>query len=331
MKDIDFPIEKINEYLSDHIFNVTSYPLGMGNNETVTNRVKVKLTGVNNYIVVGNYTPHVEYTLYILPSNKQADFWASLLAYSYGNTIRLYTYSREYNEITLVANQVVKNFLTMFGINMQTICTKVINELEPITQKKLNEGLIKEGRYDSVVRTIVRDILAIFKKYGEGEYGLPEDLRPEEVFYKFSQLINPIQVFVDMSFDESVEGFDVDADYYNDEDLIYVTIQSNPKFSQTYLYDLVGELNEIIRHELEHVRQHEQGYEFPKKEPKKPVNYYTQQHELDAQRAGFKRRKKISGLDYETVVRNWFRDNPHKHRLNSKEAEMVIRKILNEK
>lgn len=193
------------------------------------------------------------------------------------------------------------------------------------------KNILTEDKYDSVVRTIVRDVLTIFKKHGEGEYGLPEDLSSEEVYYEFPQLMNPIQVFVDMSFDESVEGFDADADYYNDEDLIYITIKSNPKFGQTYLYDLVGELNELIRHELEHVRQHEKGYEFPKREPKKPVNYYTQQHELDAQRAGFKRRKKIGGLDYETVVRNWFRDNPHKHRLNPKQVETVIQRILNEK
>ena len=168
-------------------------------------------------------------------------------------------------------------------------------------------------------------------KNGEGEFGLPEDLRSGEVYYEFPQLENELQVYVDMSFDESVEGFDADADYYKDEDLIYVTLKTNPNFGTSYMYDLVGELNELIRHELEHVNQYESGYDFPKREPKKPLNYYSQEHELGAQKAGFKRRRKIGGLDYETVVRNWFADNPHKHRLNKQQAELVIQKLLSEK
>lgn len=187
-----------------------------------------------------------------------------------------------------------------------------------------------EDKYDVVVRKLVRDVITIFKIHGEGEFGLPEDLYPNEVYYEFPQLINDLQVFVDMSFDDNIEGFDIEADYYDDEDLIYITIISNPKFGSSYLQDMVGELNEQIRHEIEHIKQSEGGYTFPK-EPKDPFKYYTQPHELEAQRAGFKRRARKEKLDYESLIRRWFEENKHKHKLEPSKAEEVIQKILNEK
>ncbi len=193
------------------------------------------------------------------------------------------------------------------------------------------KNIINEGKYDSVIRQIVRDIITIYKKNLVGEFGLPEDLYPELHVYDFKQLQSPIQVYLEIENDDSVDGFDADADYYRDEDLINVTIKTNPKYGPSILYDLVGELNELIAHELEHVRQHETNYEFPKREPKKPLKYYTQQHELDAQRKGFKRRSKLENSNYESLVRKWFEDNKHKHNLNPQETEKVIQKILTEK
>lgn len=195
----------------------------------------------------------------------------------------------------------------------------------------MKKNILEEGKYDSVIRRIVRDIITIYKKRQTGEFGLPEDLNPEEHVYEFPQFQNPFQVYLEIVNDESVDGFDVDADLYRDEDLIYVTIQTNPRFDSQILYSLVGELNEVIAHELEHIKQYESGYNFPSREPKKPEKYYTQQHELGAQKAGFKRRAKLEKMDYESLVRRWFEDNKHKHKMNPQEAERVIQKILTQK
>ena len=119
----------------------------------------------------------------------------------------------------------------------------------------MKEKIIIEGKFDSVVRQIVRDIITIYKKGTTGEFGLPEDLNPELHAYEFPQFTNPLQVFLEIVEDESVEGFDVDADYYRDEDLIYVTLITNPRFGSKILYQLVGELNEVIAHEVEHIKQ----------------------------------------------------------------------------
>jgi hypothetical protein len=205
------------------------------------------------------------------------------------------------------------------------ILTKVVNEVEPM---KLNESLIKEARFDNAVRTVVKDVIALFKHQREGDFGLPEDLKPDELTYKFPDMETEFSIFLDLQLDKNVEGVDVDADYYRDEDLIYLTIISNPSHGYTNLQELTSELNEVLRHEFEHIKQMEQGYKFPKKEPTDPYKYYTQPHELEAQKAGFRRRAKGERVDFETLVRSWFAKNPHKHNLNPQQQEKVIQKII---
>ena len=67
---------------------------------------------------------------------------------------------------------------------------------------------------------------------------------------------------------------------------------------------------------------------MPKKEPKKPLKYYTQKHELAAQIAGFKRRARKERKPLEDVIRSWFNKNQLKHRLSPKNVEVVINRIL---
>ena len=189
--------------------------------------------------------------------------------------------------------------------------------------------LILEDKYDSVVRKIVRDIVSIFVHNRTGEFLLPEDMNRDEEEYEFPQLEIPLQVYLDLSQNDNIEGIDVDADYYRDEDLISITIVSNPRFGDSIIQELIGELNELIRHELEHIKQFETGYKFPRKEPKKPLDYYSQPHELDAQRAGFKRRSKAERIDYENLIRTWFENNKSKHKLSPQEVEIVVKRILN--
>ena len=136
---------------------------------------------------------------------------------------------------------------------------------------------------------------------------------------------------MDLQLDDEIEGIDVDADLFREDDLIYITIISNPNDQYNRLQELTSELNEVLRHEFEHLKQSEQGYKFPKKEPTDPQKYYTQQHELEAQRAGFRRRAKGERNDFETVVRDWFVKNKNKHNLNPEQAEKVIQRILQEK
>jgi hypothetical protein len=78
---------------------------------------------------------------------------------------------------------------------------------------------------------------------------------------------------------------------------------------------------------LEHVKQFERGYDFPK-EPRGRLNYYLQPHEIEAQKAGFRRRAKLENKDLESVIRGWFSRNITKHRLKPHQVEFLIKRLL---
>jgi len=326
MNSINFPIERINQFFDNHIFEVYLQPTH-DEDFTLPTNVKVKLTGVKEYISIGEKTPHVEYTAYILPTNENSDRWSAMYGQVYGNDININTSSMEYANLRWIMSDKLTNFLKYFGVDMPAICTRVVNEVRAM---KLTEGVITEGILDKTTRKLVQDIIKFFKYQREGEFGLPEDLSNDEMVYNLPGF-EGFTIFLDLQTDENMEGVDVDGDLYYDDDVVNITIISNPDSGYSNLDELTRELNDIIRHELEHIKQHREGMKMPRKEPKSPEKYYTQPHELGAQRAGFRKRAKSEKADFETIVRQWFEKNSHKHNLNPSQKEKVIQKILDTK
>ena len=316
-------IKRVNKFLENHTFEIYYLQDGNGDYPTSTN-IKVEITGVRSYISMGNDKDFVTITLYILPSNELSDAHNSIMRSYFGREKKIETYDAgPYQNLVWVVTEKMNELLKYFSLPSAMV-TKVINEVNP---KKINESLIVEGQLDKTTRTLVQDVIGFFKHQREGEFGLPEDFDDGRMVYQLPGFDN-FSVFLDLQLSDEVETVDVDGDLYYDDDMLYITIISNPNSGYSILDELTKELNEVIRHELEHIRQYEKGYEFPKKEPKSPEKYYTQQHELEAQRAGFKKRAKSEKVDFETVVRNWFKKNPHKHNLKPEQQEKVIQQIL---
>lgn len=193
----------------------------------------------------------------------------------------------------------------------------------------IKKGLILEGAgLRQEIRTIVRDIIEVFKNEDEGEFYLPNDLREDEIEYNFPKFDLEVELTLEES--EYVDDFSLNADFYRDEYIVSIVITYNPNIKNKILYDLIGELNELVSHELRHLYQKTYGtYDIDVEEPGQPFEYYTQPHELDAQVAGFKRMSKITKKPFEEVVRNWFEKNKDLHHLNDNEKEKVIQLILN--
>ena len=119
MSIIDFPIERINEFLSNHSFVVTK-PLGEGIEVDGHLTVKVKLTGIKPMISVGDWKDFIEYTIileeiddshlksifsYMFASVKTQDYVIS------NNDTKFYTNTSQ-------VNQLLRNFLKYWG----TLC-----------------------------------------------------------------------------------------------------------------------------------------------------------------------------------------------------------------
>ena len=316
-------IDRVNRFFEGHTFEIYYLQDGDGEYPTPTN-IKVEITGVREYISMGDKKDYVTLTLYILPSSELSDAHNSIMRFNFGREKKIETYDAgPYQNLVWVTQGKVDEILKYFSLPSSMV-TKIVNEVEP---KKINESLIVEGELDKLTRKLVQDVVQFFKHQRKGEFGLPEDLGGDEMVYTYPGF-EGFSIFLDLQLSDDVETVDVDGDLYYGDDLMYITIISNPNAGYTILDELTKELNEVIRHELEHIKQHEQGYKFPNKEPKSPEKYYTQQHELEAQRAGFNKRAKSEKADFETLVRTWFQKNPHKHTLKPNQQEKVIQQIL---
>lgn len=329
MDIIDFPIERLNEFLSNHEF-VIANPFGLPNDKS-TLEVKIKLTGMKPMISIGEWKNFIEYTL-ILENTEDAHLrqmlgyvFASLKTHEYiiANT------DTKFYSLTSQVNELLRKFLNYWGIDNYVTCTKIIDKVTNVDPKYMLEGVINEGRYDIAIRNVVKDILTTFKYQKEGEFNLPEDiLGGEEMVYIFPNIDSPFSVELYMEVDDDVDTVDVDGEYYADDDTIVVRIKSNPNLDREMLEELHFELVELISHEIKHLEQNERGYKFPRKEPKKSLKYYTQPHEIEAQVAGFKKRAQKQRRPFADVVDDWFDKNRHKHGLTDDEIDIVVDKIL---
>jgi hypothetical protein len=323
MEELELPIKRLNEFLTQHEFRVND-PLGDVAPRDMYAVVKVQITGTKEMYRAGDKMTFITYTTFIQPSSPMMNTLAGLLMRGH-NELELDNQNMTFYILNNRISDQLQRFLLYWGVENPVICTKVINE----TSNNINENLIMEGKLDKLTRILVRDIIRFFKYQREGEFTLPEDIDGGEMVYTYRG-IEGFVIKLNLELSDDVETVDADAELRYDDDDIIVTIISNPNAGNSILDELTHELNELIRHELEHVKQHDEGYESPEEEEKDPEKYYTQQQELEAQRAGFKKKSKTIKLDFETVVRNWFKKNPHKHELNPEQQERVIQKILEE-
>lgn len=331
MSIIDFPIERINEFLSNHSFVVTK-PLGenveIGGNVTI----KVKLTGIKPMISIGDWKDFIEYTIIIedIDDSYLKGIFGHLFAAVKTQDYAIANTDTTFYLITSQVNGLLRNFLKYWDIDNYVTCTRIIDKVTNIDPKYMNEGVITEGKYSNVIRHVVKDILKVFKHQKEGDYQLPEDISTseEDMVYDFPELDSSFTVNLTLSLNDEIDTIDVDGEYYGSDDSIDIRIESNPNLDRETLEELHFELNEIIAHELQHLIQKDEGYFFPRRITKKSFKYYMQPHELEAQIAGFKRRAQKERKPFEEVVRTWFDKNHSKHQLNQKEMDKVINKLL---
>jgi hypothetical protein len=187
----------------------------------------------------------------------------------------------------------------------------------------------KKHKYSGEIGNIVKDIIKVFKDNVDGEFYLPEDVNEDKMVYEFPKLKTSFSVELKIETNENIETFRTNAAIWHDDETISIVIQYNPKNKKTILYDLIGDLNQNIAHEIRHIYQKHFGtFNLDKPEEEEPYEYYTQPEEIDAQVFGFKRLASLSKKPYESIVRQWFEKNKDIHQLSDKETEMVINKLL---
>jgi len=197
---------------------------------------------------------------------------------------------------------------------------------------KYNDLLLEDNRRREVIRVIVKDIISVFKQEEDGEFYLPNYINDDKDFYNFTNFENNLSVEVIINPNLDVDDFIVDGNYWGSDDIMEIIIDYNPDVKSKILYDLVGELNQVVAHEIRHIDQrNKKTFNLDGPEEEDPYEYYTQPHEIDAQVFGFKRLSKIAKKPYEMVVKNWFDKHKDIHRLSNKEMEDVINILIKSK
>lgn len=195
----------------------------------------------------------------------------------------------------------------------------------------INKWLLSEGNItDGIVREVVKNIVSLIKKGQEGRSYLPEDVSDGEQFEYTFKNVPEFSVELLFSFESNIENeYQLDARTVDDGFVIEIILKVNPKFYPQSMYDIIGDLNEIVAHEIEHLYQesgkrphseldtHQGGIET------RPTGkeYYLQPHEVPAQLKGFKRLKDIKKDPIEKTIRDWFYRNRSVNNLNDQDIE----------
>jgi hypothetical protein len=225
-------------------------------------------------------------------------------------------------------NQEIMNYLRYFNDSEEEFVRTTIDDLKFDMKKPEN---ITESRMSRVaVRTTVTDIVHKLKDGNSGVFYLPGEDGEE---YNFTNLPFQYSVILTLEIDDEMDGYKMNGDYsYDDDDttsLIEIIVRYNPKTLRRNFYNIIGQLNDIVAHELEHGFQANRDGEVHPPPPDESFEYYTQPHEITAQRVGFRRVAKLRKLPYNDVVRDWFETHKDVHGLTYDEMEKVIQIIIN--
>lgn len=312
-------IDVVNDYLADTIFDVELVE------RIIKIKVKIKIIGERELYSMGTPKNYYTYSVTVLPIEKnKEDIVRMLFDMRENDTMSFHDRSKLGGPIVMTEKQInseLHGILQIFSLEPNSI----LYELKLPKNNNMNESYLIEGKYDFATRQIVKDIIQVVKNKKIGSFSLPEDIS-NNLIYDFGGHLDSFSVELDIKIDENIQGYEVDGEYYRDDDTIKIEIIKNSIDDNQIIQNLIGDLNELVRHELEHKKQKGLGYKM-KKEPTDPFKYYTQKREIEAQKAGFKRRAKQEKRNLEDVIRQWLEKNQTKHNLNPKEQEKLIKKL----
>jgi len=201
-----------------------------------------------------------------------------------------------------------------------------IDKWEYIEPEKNNDMIQEQKVSRKFLRDIVRDIIFKIKK----DYKKPKTYKYNRVDPGFG---NPFDMEIVMNKGKDFDGkflkpYDMEAFWDDDTETLEVFLNIDPRTDQSFLYNLVGEFNDVISHELTHKRQYERGDKISKRRITRPETYYTQPHEIEAQMVGFKRKSKLTKRPMEEIIRDYFNKRRAKYNLNDKIIDRIVKKLM---
>jgi len=201
-----------------------------------------------------------------------------------------------------------------------------IEKWEFVQPSNTNEMIHEQKVSRKFLRDIIRNLIFKIKK----DYKKPKTYKYKNVDPEFGNSFD-LEVIMNKGkdFDNSfMKPYDLEAFWDDDTNKLEIFLNIDPKTDLSFLYDLIGEFNDVISHELTHKRQYERGDKISKRRITRPETYYTQPHEVEAQMVGFKRKAKLMRKPLEDIIRDYFNRRRTKYNLNGKIIDRIVKKIL---
>lgn len=202
----------------------------------------------------------------------------------------------------------------------------IVKSIKPVLIGSEEETITEQKMGDSLIRNIVREIAFEVKKdlHGKrkkniGSYDIGMDEPVDVVLF-----VNPTP-----NKDENIKPLDIQGYWDEDENQIEIDVDIADDADMSVMYELIGELNDVVTHEFQHAKQTKRGYEFPNVDYKQPKRHYLQKHEIEAQVAGFKRKAKLQKRPIEEVIREFFQKRKIRKDLINLFVERLMDHYLN--
>jgi hypothetical protein len=180
---------------------------------------------------------------------------------------------------------------------------------------------------DRLTRKVIQDILYILKteEVLDDLYILPDYISGVDGDeYTSGELEFNVTLHI-LENPNQENTFLVDANMGGDfDDEIEIILTLSPEFGKEDYHNIQGLLNDYIRHEIEHIIDALEGGSIESPEGLSPYEYYTQPHEVRAQKAGFKRRAKIDKKPLKDIVKNYIEYRQRIDKLTDSEKESLI-------
>ena len=195
--------------------------------------------------------------------------------------------------------------------------------------------LNESSKWDEPVRKMVKDIVNIIKLDDTGSWLLPSDISDDNEYQFYD--VPGVQIYFDWDYDYNIDSpYYLNGDYDGETDTMNVILYINPKNFPQSMYDIVADLNDIVRHEYEHhmqflgLRPDEEYSDLPLSKQPKSYKYYLQKHEIPAVLQGFRRVMKLKNQPLDVVMDDWYSRTFTEKGMPKKSYEKLKTELKNE-
>jgi hypothetical protein len=199
----------------------------------------------------------------------------------------------------------------------------------------MGKTIIIEGRYDSAVRKVVKDVMLVIKKtqgYPDDSMisiNLPSDLEGTDE-YEMTKAGISFDVEVNIKRSDTTTNYEIESFKVQEEDTLQFNMVINPDREPDVYSDMYMKLQEDVRHEMEHILQDYGRGGRPSPDGTDHSEENTYQHhsrleEIPAMVQGFYRRAKKMRLPLDEIMTQDLDNEIEQGNLTKEEAEELLR------